>query len=301
MKKTVCLLICLLPVLLVFSRRKGEGLMEGEKIKNAEPALLKGTVRDSLPWTVYQDLGYGDDGLQKMDVYLPSPRNSKTRMIIIIHGGGWFQGDKSEFDSYVAEFKKRLPGYAIANLNYRLVIKNGNYFPTQENDIVRAIKFLKNKASDYNISTDYILFGMSAGAHLALLQGYKHADVTGPKGIISFFGAADLQQLYRNSDSAVAANLKTSMNATPEGNPAKYAESSPVNFVTAHSAPTLMLHGDQDKLIPIEQAYLLRDKLAGAGVINKLVVYPGQGHGWTGEELSNSYQEIAEFIKGLEN
>ena len=111
-------------------------------------------------------------------------------------------------------FRKRLPGYAFANLNYRLVKESGNYFPTQENDVNSAITFLKNKSAEYKISQNFIYLGISAGAHLALLQGYKHSDVLQPKGIVSFFGPVDLERLYVNSDKSIPDQLKFIMNAT---------------------------------------------------------------------------------------
>ena len=91
------------------------------------------TQNDSLPAINHLNVSYGNSDQQKLDVYLPALRDENTRMVIIIHGGGWNSGDKSDFDSYIAEFQKRLPGYAFANLNYRLVTESGNYFPTQEN------------------------------------------------------------------------------------------------------------------------------------------------------------------------
>jgi acetyl esterase/lipase len=256
---------------------------------------------DSLPEVSYLNLNYGDDAQQKLDVYLPAERGAKTRMLIIIHGGGWTAGDKSDFDSYITEFQKRLPGYAFANLNYRLATTTGNYFPTQENDILAAVTYLKNKSADYHVSSDFVLLGISAGAHLALLQGYKHNDVLQPKGIVSFFGPVDLQQLYVDSDNSIPVVLRTIMNTTLTANPDLFKESSPINYVTAASPPTLMLHGDKDELVPIGQAYMLRDKLLDLGVTNKLVVYPGQGHGWIGDDLLDSFNQVEAFVKGLQN
>ena len=63
----------------------------------------------------------------------------------------------------------------------------------------------------------------------------------------------------------------------------------------------MMLHGENDKLVPVEQAYMLQDKLEAAGVFHKLIVYPGQGHGWTGEDLEDSFSQVVAFIKGLAN
>lgn len=255
----------------------------------------------ALAATTYRNLSYGDDSKQKLDVYLPAERTERTRMLLIIHGGGWSGGDKSDFDSYITEFQNRLPGYAFANLNYRLVSQSGNYFPTQENDINQAVQYLKEKAPSFNISTDFVYLGISAGAHLAMLQGYKHRDVLQPKGIVSFFGPVDLQQLYLNSDSSIPYVLKSIMNSTLEGNPDIFYQSSPINYVTEGAASTLMLHGDADHLVPLEQAYMLRDRLEQVGTYHKLVVYPGQGHGWIGDDLYDSFDQVVSFVKGLEN
>lgn len=258
-------------------------------------------LTDSLPATSFINLSYGDDSKQTLDVYLPANRGPRTRMLIIIHGGGWSGGDKSDFDSFITEFQTRLPEYALANLNYRLVNESGNYFPTQENDISSAISYLKAKTSEYNISADFVYLGISAGAHLALLQGYKHSSVVQPRGIISFFGPVDLEKLYPTTGTNIPSAIQTIMNATLEVNPDIFYQSSPINFVSPTVAPTLMLHGDNDMIVPIAQAYALRDKLETSGVWNKLVVYPGQGHGWVGADLIDSFEQVVGFVKGLEN
>ena len=164
-----------------------------------------------------------------------------------------------------------------------------------------AITYLKSKTGDYNISTDFVFLGISAGAHLALLQGYKHSDILQPKGIVSFFGPVDLEQLYVNSDQSIPVVLHNIMNATLQENPNLFKEASPINYVTSSSAPTLMLHGDKDNLVPLEQAQMLQNKLIDLGVMNKLVVYPGQGHGWIGEDLIDSFNQVEAFVKGLQN
>jgi acetyl esterase/lipase len=72
------------------------------------------------------------DPLQKMDIYLPANRSTtNTKVIILIHGGAWSTGDKADFTEYVDTLKKRLPGYAIFNINYRLSTGTANLFPTQ--------------------------------------------------------------------------------------------------------------------------------------------------------------------------
>jgi acetyl esterase/lipase len=180
-----------------------------------------------------------------------------------------------------------------------LVTQTTNHFPAQENDMESAVTYLKNNTGAYNISNEFVYLGISAGAHLSLLQAYKHSDILQPKGIISFFGPVDLQQLYVHSDVTIPGVLRTIIGASLQENPDLFAQASPINYVTSASAPTLMLHGDKDVLVPVEQAYLLRDKLNSLNVSNKLVVYPGQGHGWFGKDLTDSFQQVEDFVKGL--
>ena len=99
------------------------------------------------------DVSYGSDPMQKMDIYLPKGRTvANTKVIILIHGGAWATGDKSDFAPYVDTLKKRIPDYAIFNINYRLASLTGNFFPTQENDVKAAFEFILSKTNEYNIS-----------------------------------------------------------------------------------------------------------------------------------------------------
>jgi len=258
------------------------------------------TEQQDLEAATYLDLSYGTDAQQKIDVYLPASRTNKTRSLIIIHGGGWTAGDKSDFNSYIAEFQKRLPDYAFVNVNYRLASASGNYFPTQENDIQSMMQFLVDNSGKYNISKDFIILGISAGAHLGLLQGYKHTDVVKPIGLISYFGPTDLVKLYENTGNNIPEVLKTITNSQFDTNPNILIESSPVNYVTSTSAPTLLLHGDKDNLVPLEQPYLLNGKLAELGVQHELVIYPGEGHDkWSQGALFDSFTKVETFVKGL--
>src|SRR6185436_7956948 len=144
------------------------------------------------------NISYGTNPQQKMDVYLPANRSTTiTKVIIMIHGGGWNSGDKSDFNAYVDSLKKREPSYAIFNINYRLA-NTPDIFPAQEQDVKAAIEFINSKRQEYRVSDKFVLVGASAGAHLALLQGYKYSTPVKPKAIIDFFGPTDLVALYNN-------------------------------------------------------------------------------------------------------
>lgn len=240
---------------------------------------------------------YGSNAQQKMDVYLPAGRNTATtKVIIMIHGGGWNAGDKTDLNQYIDSLKKREPTYAIFNINYRLAIAP-DLFPTQENDVKAAIEFIYNKRTEYLISDKFVLIGASAGGHLALLQGYKHTSPVKVKAIVDFFGPTDLTELYNNPPTPLVPLLLSAVTSgTPTSQALLYQTSSPLNYVTAQSPPTLILHGGVDIVVPSSQSVLLKNKLQTSGVVYQYIFYPTEGHGWIGANLTDSFNKIQAFL-----
>jgi acetyl esterase/lipase len=251
----------------------------------------------ALPAKNYVNVSYGEDSLQKMDVYLPANRTDSTKVLVLIHGGGWIGGDKSEFAAAIPVLQEKLPQYAIFNINYRLANQMTNHFPTQENDVQAALQFITNKAGEYRISKNMVLMGASAGAHLALLQAYKHTDPVVPQAVISFFGPTDMADMYnRQSNAYYKMGLQLLIGGTPTAKPAVFSQASPVHFVSRQSPPTLLLHGGADGLVPLSQSKKLKEKLEAVGVPAELVVYPKEGHGWHGANLTDSYERVEQFL-----
>jgi acetyl esterase/lipase len=241
---------------------------------------------------------YGKDSLQNMDVYLPAGRSTdSTKVIILIHGGGWNGGHKSEFHPYIDSFKTRLPGYAIFNLSYRLV-RGGNLFPTQEMDIREALDHITEQAAQYGINKDQmVMLGISAGGHLALLQSYKYNKYN-VRAVVSFFGPTDLLTMYKRPwHPMVPFALQMITGTTPTANAEIYRSSSPINFVKRTSPPTLLLHGTRDQVVDITQSRILVHKLVKEGVPNELVEYEGLGHGWQGRHMQHSFDKIQSFLE----
>ena len=243
-----------------------------------------------------RNVSYGTNSQQKMDVYLPATRSTAdTKVMIMIHGGAWNSGDKTDFNEYVDSLKKREPTYAIFNINYRLA-NVSDLFPAQELDIKAAVEFIYNKRQEYKISDKFVLVGASAGAHLALLQGYKYSTPVKPKAIIDFFGPTDLIDMYNNPPNALVQPLLVAVTGvTPTAN-ALYMQSSPVNFISSQSPPTMILHGGIDIVVSSSQSVLLNTKLQSAGVVHQYVFYPTEGHGWVGGNLSDSFNKIQAFL-----
>jgi len=245
------------------------------------------------------NLTYGTDPAQKMDIYLPSGRtSSSTKVIILIHGGAWTQQDKTDFTPYVDTLKLRLPGFAIFNINYRLATGAINFFPTQENDVKTAIGFIFSRTDEYRISQKFVLLGASAGAHLSMLQAYKYTNPVIIKAVVDFFGPADINDMYNNPASILAppAAIAAVVGATPASNPALYQQSSPINFVTTQSPPTIILQGGADVLVSPSQSVALHTKLQTMGVVNQYVFYPTENHGWVGADLTDSFDKIQAFL-----
>jgi acetyl esterase/lipase len=247
------------------------------------------------------DVSYGTDDKQKMDVYLPAGRDTvNTKLMVLIHGGAWIEGDKADFTANITDIKKLLPGYAFANINYRLynTFTRSNKFPAQEEDVKAAVEYLLSKRAEYRFSNKIVLLGASAGAHLALLQGYKNTSTITPKAVISYFGPTDLAYLYNNPGlQEVPLILAGIVGSTPSINAAAYAQASPITYVTGKSAPTLLLQGNIDPLVPVKQATLLADKLKAAGATYELVVYPNETHGFTTTTMNASILKVIGFLQ----
>ena len=244
------------------------------------------------------DVSYGMDPLQKMDIYLPGGRNTDTtKVIILIHGGAWNQGDKADFTEYVDTLKKRLPGYAIFNINYRLATGTSNFFPAQEDDVKAAVEFIYGKRDVYKISGKFVLLGASAGGHLALLQANKYNSPVKVKAVVDFFGPTDLVDMYNNPPNPlVPVLLQQVTGGTPLTKATLYHDSSPINYITAQSPPTMILHGGADIVVSFSQSVLLDSKLQAMGVTHQYVFYPTENHGWVGHNLVDSFNKIVAFL-----
>jgi acetyl esterase/lipase len=257
----------------------------------------------NLPAETQLNIAYDADPLQKMDIYLPAGRTtSTTKVLILIHGGGWNAGDKADFNSYIDTLKKRLPSYAIFNINYRLATGPPNLFPTQENDVKTAIEFIYNKRNDYKISDKFVLLGASAGGHLSLLHAYKYTTPVKIKAVVDFFGPTDLTDMYNNPPNPLVPLLLFSVTGgNPSTHTTLYQQSSPTTFVTAQTPPTIILHGGADFVVAPSQSVILKNKLQTAGVNHEYVFYPTESHGWTGANLTDSFNKITAFLNAHVN
>ncbi|MEH6407833.1 MAG: alpha/beta hydrolase [Leeuwenhoekiella sp.] len=246
------------------------------------------------------NVSYGEDSEQVYDIYLPENRAATyTKVLVLIHGGSWTQGDKADMETYVSLLKSKLPDYAIANVNYKLAAPpSTTAFPDQFLDIKTIIDDISSKSTEYSIMPEFGLIGTSAGAHLALQVDYVYDDNDMVKMIASIVGPTDFTDPFytQNPNYALALPLLIDTSAYPENsNFAK--DASPAFQVTAKSSPTIMFYGSNDELVPVSNGQLLQSKLEAAGVVNDLTIYEG-GHGtWSESSNIDLQTKMVDFIK----
>ncbi|MES2487856.1 MAG: alpha/beta hydrolase [Bacteroidota bacterium] len=241
------------------------------------------------------DVAYGADPQQTMDVYLPAGRTNATKTVILIHGGAWIAGDKADFADVIPVIQAEFPDYAVININYRLATTTSPAYPKQIDDIELAIEKLKN--GGYTISDDYAMLGASAGAHLAMLYAYRFDTNHEVKAIVDIVGPADFtdpQYLAHPLYAFAAQNLIGT--STPTA--AQIQEVSPAAYITTQSAPTIMFYGGEDPLVPATQGPRLRDKLNQFGVYNEFNFYADGGHGdWDDATFAEVYTNLSIFLQ----
>ena len=244
---------------------------------------------------------YGTDTRQVMDVFLPAGRTLEdTPTLIYIHGGAWIDGSKEEFLEFRTAFEQALPDFAFVAINYRLYnfITDSNGFPTQENDVIAAVEYVLENQLEWNISDEIFLAGASAGGHLALLHAYKHQEIGNIQAVMALFPPTELESLH-SFNFVTQSGLTALLGGTPESNPDAYFQSSPVNFVSSSTVPSIFFHGTEDTVVPISQSDLLAAELTGAGVNFQYEIIEGQGHGFTPATYAAVISDVEGFINSL--
>ncbi|MBU2938765.1 alpha/beta hydrolase [Lacinutrix sp. C3R15] len=254
------------------------------------------TNNEQLAYYEELDIAYGTDSNQVFDLYLPENRTEDTKVILLIHGGGWTSGDKEDMNEFKNYILQNLPDIAVVNINYRLANQTTQAYPMQINDITTVVNYLKNRQSEYVISDDLGFVGASAGAHLSMLWSYAFDTDQQTKMVCSIVGPTDFTDpAYMNSTDPILQAILSTYGV--DTSTAFLEEVSPYHQVTASAPPTILFYGGQDPLIPTTQGTVLKDKLEDLGVIHDFTLYENEGHGWTGLNLIDTTIKLHTFIE----
>ncbi len=150
------------------------------------------------------DVAYGDHPQQKYDIYLPADRtSSKTKVLLLVHGGGWIEGDKSSMTPFIELIKERHPQHAIVNMNYILATITPGVtpaFPNQFLDIDEVIEKLVAEKETLQILPQFGMIGTSAGAHLSLMYDFVYDTEDRVKFVVDIVGPTDFTDPFYSED-----------------------------------------------------------------------------------------------------
>jgi acetyl esterase/lipase len=244
----------------------------------------------------------------KLDVYRPAGAPAYG-LIVWVHGGAWRAGSRADVDlKAMTEL-----GWSVASVDYRLSTEAR--FPAQIHDITAAIRFLRAHASDYGFPADRIVIaGSSAGGHLAAEVGVtnRNAELEGSEGelphvssdvqaIVDLYGASDLTTILAQSTphglEVRKPALQLLLGGQSDAVPALARLASPVFQVDPTDPPLLLLHGDQDPQMPINQAHELQGAYERVGRPVEFIVMHGSGHGGPAFTSQAALATIDRFLR----
>ncbi len=256
----------------------------------------------------HRDLEYAKVGDKQLllDLYVPENTQQPLPLIVWVHGGAWRAGNKKHCRAM--SFTER--GYVAASISYRL--SQEARFPAQIEDCKAAIRWLRANADKYSIDPSRIgVWGSSAGGHLVALLGtagdvkqleqqHQHQDQSSRvQAVCDFFGPTDF--LRMDKDSLPQSPFEHDDVKSPESqliggpiqeHPAKVAKANPITYVTKDDPPFLIVHGDQDRLVPWQQSKYLFEAMQAKGLDDvQLHIVKGAGHGFGGREEVNKKVE----------
>jgi acetyl esterase/lipase len=275
--------------------------------------FLTGFINAQSNSTVIKDLTYASIGGRdlKLDLYMPS-NAINPYLIVWVHGGAWHSGTKDNPPDNLLKL-----GYAMASIEYRLSTETR--FPAMVFDIKAAVRFLRGNANKYGYRPDKItIWGSSAGGHLAALVGTTNGnqELEGKLGnylnesssvqaIIDFYGPTDFLTILRQS-TPHGISVRAPALALLLGRPVEQVQdiaklASPVYQVDKSDPPILIMHGDQDNQVPVNQAIELKEAYDEKGLDATLIFVRGAGHA-DPLFLTEKYMNIVkEFLKRVLN
>ena len=263
--------------------------------------LAPARAQTSAEFTRTEDVIYGRKfgTALTLDVFQPV-KDANGHGIVFMVSGGWFSAHENVNAGFYKTFLDR--GYTV----FAVVHGSQPKFNITEivPDIHRAVRCIRYNARKWGVNPDHLgISGASAGGHLSLTMGTQGGpgkeDAKDPidressavQAVACFFPPTDFLNYGTPGEDAVGTGILKDFKVafgprceTPEGRQQLGKEVSPIYFITAHLPPTLIVHGDADKLVPMQQAQSFVERANEAGATAKLIVKPGAAHGWGGME-----------------
>ncbi len=263
---------------------------------------------ESYSVTKYSGIVYGTESgvTLTMDIYVPKGMTGTIPAVLFVHGGGFHGGSANG----VADESEMLAkhGVVVAAVNYRL--STTAIFPAQVYDVKGAIRYLKAHATTYQIDPNNVFaLGESAGGVLASLLGVTidNTSLEGTtggntgysssvKGVINISGSY-VASIVDTMSNGILGAIEKEVGCSPvPGATCKsaYEALSPETYLSSGDVPYILLHGDQDKSVPVIQATTLNTKMKNAGITSEVHIAEGFGH--VAGILNHNMSEVVDFL-----
>ena len=237
--------------------------------------------------TIESDVVFGTGGGRDLrcDVFIPPDSVRKDVGVLLVHGGGWSSGDRSQLKGYGVLLGRK--GYLCVATEYRLTGEAA--WPAQLHDVKAALRWMRANAETFRIDPKKIVVeGNSAGGHLALM-------IAGTPGLAEFAGDGGNAGVDESVAAAVAFYPPVGLERrhwgglpTLFGNDAPIETlktASPLTYAKAGYPPTLLIQGNADDIVPAEESEFMYEALHKAGVAVELHMYANQPHGFDEDPL----------------
>lgn len=243
----------------------------------------------------------------RLDLYLPEQAKNPP-LVVFIHGGGWRNNSyKKCLTPWLTDY-----GFAVASVGYRL--SDVAKFPAQVHDCKAAVRWLRAHADQYGYDAARIgAAGTSAGGHLALMLGVSggEAALEGEVGgntdqssrvqaVVDYFGPSDFVLRSRNQPAKTEkpdSPVRLLLGVAASRNEALARQASPAFHVTDDDPPLLILHGEKDKTVHLDQSQRMVEEYRRAGLDATLLIVPGAGHGGAAHFTPTYRRQVAEFLR----
>jgi acetyl esterase/lipase len=239
----------------------------------------------------------------QLDLARPKAGDGPFPAVVCIHGGGFRAGKREGYDAQCVRLAQH--GYVAVTITYRLAPKY--QFPAAVHDCKAAVRWVRANAAKYKTDPKRIgVMGGSAGGHLAQFLGvtagvkeFEGRDNPGPSSavacVVNYYGPSDFTKSYGKSVDA-AEVLPLFLGGNLETARRQHIRASPLYWVTPDAAPTLCIHGTEDKYVAHEQAVWLVDRLKAAAVPAELLTLRGAGHGFRGKDAETAERAMLAFF-----
>jgi acetyl esterase/lipase len=234
---------------------------------------------------IREDVVYGTGNGRDLrcDLYMPPGDETRRGAVLLVHGGGWRRGEKTQLRGYGLLLGRS--GYVCVATEYRLVGESP--WPAQVHDVKAVLRWMRANAAELGIDPRRIaLQGHSAGAHIVLFAA-------GTPNVAEFEGHGGNPGVDTTIDAVVAAYPPTvfhygerlhgavPIEALSEDPTAELAEAaSPLNLVGPSFPPTMLLHGSEDKVVPVSASFVMYEALVRHKVPTELHVFAEAVHGF---------------------